>query len=544
MDETTEAMEEFVEEGMRPEHEMMKLFDDLPFRAKVNRFFRGLKQPKDSGEYKWARLQLLRLSAPVSAVVVPIVALGLLTVFAAMRPEVQRTYKVQIMEPESMEELEEPLEPPEPIEPPPPPDDVEFTPDMTAPPTKFAGPPTDFSPQPAEFNAVALVKSPVIMKGIYGSRSPGARGDAMAKYDAPPMAEGAVLRALRWLKKNQKENGSWEGKSPPAMTALALMAFLAHGDTPASEEFGYTVQRAIEYLLASRKGDGGWNRKYTHAIVTYAICEAYALTSIPEVGDAAEKAIEIIIKGQNPEGGWRYKLNGQGKSDTSCMGWAAQALKAARMAGIYVSGMDECIVKAIAGFKRNYKRIDSDSGGFGYTGPGVRGLTSVGVLCLQLLGEPQCDQVIGGLNTLDRSTYYWRPDAARGKPFFNKNYYWYYTTQAMFHSGGDRWKIWNKTFSPVLIKEQTIIENGIEGPDGKMKDIGFWEMEKEITGHTGGVVMDTALCTLQLEVYYRYLPTFASEKGEDAEEEEGLGKKAKKAGFQSEEDVNVKIQGI
>lgn len=41
---------------------------------------------------------------------------------------------------------------------------------------------TDFSPQPAEFDSVAMVKSPVIMKGIYGSRSPGARGADLQAY--------------------------------------------------------------------------------------------------------------------------------------------------------------------------------------------------------------------------------------------------------------------------------------------------------------------------------------------------------------------------
>lgn len=43
-------------------------------------------------------------------------------------------------------------------------------------------PTTDFSPQPVEFDAVAMTKSPVIMKGIYGSGSSGARGQAIHRY--------------------------------------------------------------------------------------------------------------------------------------------------------------------------------------------------------------------------------------------------------------------------------------------------------------------------------------------------------------------------
>lgn len=90
---------------------------------------------------------------------------------------------VQIMEPEAIEELDEIEEikeiPPVPSEP----IDEVFTPDVSMPhETPPATPPSDFSPQPAEFDAVAIIKSPVIMKGIYGSRSPGMRGSTLRQY--------------------------------------------------------------------------------------------------------------------------------------------------------------------------------------------------------------------------------------------------------------------------------------------------------------------------------------------------------------------------
>ena len=68
-------------------------------------------------------------------------------------------------------------------------------------------------------------------------------------------------------------------------------------------------------------------------------------------------------------------------------------------------------------------------------------------------------------------------------------------------------------FAPTLVKHQTIIKGG--GVDGK--DIGWWDMPKEIAGATDGPVMNTALCALQLQVYYRYLPTYKS-KAVEAEE--------------------------
>ena len=41
---------------------------------------------------------------------------------------------------------------------------------------------------------------------------------------------------------------------------------------------------------------------------------------------------------------------------------------------------------------------------------------------------------------------------------------------------------------------------------GIARDIGYWDAPGK--AHSGGRVQDTCLCTLQLEVYYRYLPTF------------------------------------
>jgi len=530
-----EVVEEVQEEFEVRHHDLMELFETLSFTEKIRRMSHGLKQPKDTGEYKWAKLQVQRLSAPLAAVVVPVVAVSLLVVFAAMAPETHRTVTVTVVEPEEMPELEdieeikeEPPEPPEPM-------DIDFTPDVTvvtdtpAPPA----PPTDFSPQPAEFDAVAMVKSPVIMKGIYGSRTPGMRGSAMARYGAPSGVEGAVMRALRWLKKEQNSDGSWN-KCKPAMTALALLAYLAHGETPSSLEFGPTVEKAIRWLVDNQTANGSFKGRdghdYTHPIATYALCEAYALTKVPMLKEAAEKAIYRVIKGQNPSGGFNYNLNPTTRDDTSYMGWCAQSLKAAKMAGLEPAGLDACMKKSILGFQKN----SHASGGFGYTGPGrAHGLTGVGVLCMQLLGAANKAETKLGLSAMADATFNWEP---KGK--MNKNYYWYYITQAKFHDGGETWKSWNNIFAPTLVKNQTIIKNGIEGPKGKMVDIGWWDMPKELSGHTDGPVMNTALATLQLEVYYRYLPTFMTPK---ATEDDGIDAIDEDAGLDEDIDIEISI---
>jgi hypothetical protein len=251
---------------------------------------------------------------------------------------------------------------------------------------------------------------------------------------------------------------------------------------------------------------------YSHPIATYALCEAFAMTKIPQVKYAAEKAMDVIIKGHHESGGWDYNCKQNERDDTSYMGWCAQALKAGYLADIEIEDIDMHMRLAVDGFRKNYRDADG-YGGFGYTGPGMGGLTGVGVLCMQLLGATKANEVRNGLNTLEKTTFNWE-----GGGNFNNNYFWYYITQAKFHAGGDVWNRWNKTFSPVLVKEQTRIpkeKSGYVDHKGVPKEIGWWEMDKAITGHTDGEVMDTTLCALQLQVYYRYLPTFKSPKDID-----------------------------
>jgi hypothetical protein len=282
------------------------------------------------------------------------------------------------------------------------------------------------------------------------------------------------------------------------MTGLALLTYLAHGDTPSSPEFGSTVEKAIKALMEIQKSGEGWPKPYQHPIATYAMCEAYSMTKIPGLKEAAKKGLDIIVAGQNATGGFDYQLNNTLRDDTSVMGWCVQAMKAGKIAGIDNQNLEAAMKKTIEGFKKNYQG-DSTLGGFGYTEPGKTGLTGVGVLCNQLLGLAKSQEVKGGLATLQLGTFNWT--GAK----WNNVYWWYYDTQARFHEGGECWKNWNKQFSVPLVKAQTIIPKGIAIPSGKMVDIGYWDVANE----RGGRVMDTCLCALMLQVYYRYLPTFA-----------------------------------
>jgi hypothetical protein len=537
------AQPELLAEG--PVLSIKDLIGELTLREWIGKIRTGLRQPKDTGEYKFAVQQLRRLWAPTWGVLLPVLLVIILLLMPETASNSSHEFEVTMIESKEPPKLDDikPIEPEKPVEQPPieevqqidvPVTDTEFSPMPGAGGPGSGGPGSggvagDFSPQPAAFDSVAMVRSPVVMKGIYASRSPGARGSALAGGGGGSSTETAVMRALRWLKKNQETDGSWP-KTRPAMTALATLTFLAHGETPSSQEFGGTVERAIRWLVEHQEGDGHFSGRdahdYTHPICTYALCEAYALTKIPMVRDAAEKALQCVIKGQHASGGFNYNLNQENRDDTSYMGWCAQALKAAKMAGVgSPAEVDAAMRKAINGFKKNYQG-DSSSGGFGYITPGKTGLTGVGVLCLQLLGAAKSSEVKGGISLLEGTTFNWN-----GNGTFNQNYYWYYISQAKFHEGGDIWSRWNKLFSPVLVTKQTVISKGIEDAKGRLADIGFWEMPEALSGHSDGVVMNTCLAALQLEVYYRYLPTFKPPT--DVEKEVGFANQ--------NEDIKIKI---
>jgi len=512
-------------DGM-PHHDLMELFEEMSWRERLRRTIKGLGAPKDSGDYKFARLQILRLWAPFSAIAVPLVAVILLAIFSVMKTDKDRAIDVQVVEPDKLEDKLEDIKELPPPEVEPQPTETEMPPDPNMPQDRPPAPQEPFSPKPVKMDAVAITKSPVVMKGIFANRNPGARGGALSGGGGGSRTEAAVLLALRWLKKYQEPDGSWNSASggsgmehngaAPALTGLALLAYLAHGETPASEEFGPTVEMAIKWLIANQAPGGRFPKmndgnEYGHPIAAYALCEAYTMTKIPMLKDAAQKSIDVIIQGQTAGLLWDYKcVKASSRNDISYSGWCMQALKAAALAGLENAGLKECMVSAIQGTKQSFLARPDGTGDFDYarqTGrpptTANRNLTGVGVLCLQLLGAGKSEQSRGGLQSIQTVTFSWE------KPWYDHApiYGWYYITQARFHEGGPSWTAWNNQFSPTLCRTINVIPKAIKDPKGNLVDIGYWKSASP-KEYSQSYTYNTTLCALMLEVYYRYLPSY------------------------------------
>ena len=533
--------------------EMESLEDRKTFLDRLKLMINGFKCSKDSKEYKYAKIELQRLAAPVFAVLIPLFLVWMLIICVSENSSSNVEFITDIAETEEVKEdlKDVPIEQPE----------IEqtlveqivdnnfFTPEIamdTPAPAQFDGP---VSAQPQSIDAVVQIKSPVILKGIFGdTRNAGMRGRQLSRYGGNASTETAVIRSLRWLKAVQNNDGSWPNNNV-AMTGLAILTFLAHGEKPGeSSEFGSCVQNAIEFLLNEqiKTGNGLYTRNgngYAHAIATYAMCEAYGMTMNPNVKESADKALKVIIDGQHPSGGWDYNWKQSTRDDTSVMGWAAQALKAGIMANVYhdPDEIERASRLCVKGFKKN----GFSDGGFGYTAPAKGGLTGVGTLCLQF-HHAEKDQYVR--NSLANIIFNWKPEWVGYGPQMAMNgdklekpkdlppgaiggacpqYYCYYASQAVFQSGGKEWESWNGRMWPSYVSAQFIVKKGVSGNEcccpicktkfksklespysddkGEYQEIGHWI---NTDAHTDRPIMDTCLAALQMMVYYRYLPTF------------------------------------
>jgi hypothetical protein len=218
------------------------------------------------------------------------------------------------------------------------------------------------------------------------------------------------------------------------------------------------------------------------------------------------------------------------RDDVSFAGWAIQALKAGKMAGLHPEGLDECIKKAI----RCLQTRNFSNGTFKYTASNNShpGLAGVGCLAMQLLGYGSKREVSESLNYMRN----WKPSFEgadlphNGKPASGNvcpQYYCYYATQCKYQAGmkegaskvdQQTWYDWNKEMK-VLFKSKIIdLDTKVKDWSGQEHKQGYYKNEDRYTSRP---YMDSCLAALQLMVYYRYLPTTqtAAAKEDTAEED-------------------------
>jgi hypothetical protein len=349
---------------------------------------------------------------------------------------------------------------------------------------------------------------------VYRMRVAPNRLSLAERQGATATTEAAVKAALVWLAENQEPDGRWDGRKHGAgrelivagqnrqgagidantgMTGLALLAFLASGHTHRDGSYQEQVRRGLEYLLRQQAPNGNLKGKatafaamYCHAMATFALSEAYAMTGDERLREPVRRAINYTLAAQDPSGGgFRYRPGDPG--DTSQCGWQLMALKSADLAGI---PMPQQTRNGLIRFLRSVSA--GQHGGLACYRPGeriTRPMTAEALVCWQFLGMPgdhpankeAGDYLLGGLP---------------GEGEINL-YYWYYATLAMYQLQGAHWEQWNSALRATLVARQKTA-----GPMA-----GSWDPQT-VWGGYGGRVYSTAMATLCLEVYYRFLPLY------------------------------------
>ena len=358
----------------------------------------------------------------------------------------------------------------------------------------------------------------IALPKLYASRcSPAERANKMKQNGGSEACEEAVKKGLDWLVKKQNADGSWGSGHKAGMTGFALLAYLGHCETPDSVKYGETVMKGIIYLIdlgrnqKEQRFDGIFSTQpqvvtstYEHGIATYALGEMYSFAKtgnkpLPGLREGFEKGVAIIIEKQAPGGAWGYKeglgYNADSGNDLSLTGWQFQAIKAAKHTNLKINGLTKTINK-VEGYLKSKQTPD---GGFGNAdrsaGYNQWNLTGAALLGLQTLGSGNSGAVNKGIR--------WLMDETKKEPLsWNKGAYlytWYYNTQAMFQKGGEAWDLWNSQFQKELLENQL--------PDGSYKPESPGEVAAATVSAAGSDadIYRTCLCTLMLEVYYRYL---------------------------------------
>jgi len=372
---------------------------------------------------------------------------------------------------------------------------------------------------PMDFVGTALVTdidSPQIGLSLNG-RNLGSRNGLLGKYGGNRLTEAAVEAGLKWLARNQNSReGYWSLMGPfssgvgeqdenrVAATAMALLAFQGHNETPTRGKYKTNVKKGWDWLLKQQdqktgsfySGDEGAmnHRFYTQGQCAIAICELYAMTKDAKYREPAQLAIKYLLDTQSPQGGWKYSANAD--SDTSVTGWIVMALQSARMGGLEVpqeafdkiSKFLESVAKD-GGTRYAYMKDESTT---------RRAMTAEALLCRQYLGWARDDErLISGADYLIRDANL--VDFQRGRDV----YYWYYATQVLHHMERHHWDTWNKIMRQALPTEQVRSgrEAGSWDPDRPTRD--QWSAQ-------GGRLYTTCLSIYMLEVYYRHLPLYSN----------------------------------
>lgn len=277
----------------------------------------------------------------------------------------------------------------------------------------------------------------------------------------------AIEKGVRFLARTQRRDGSFREKGgmgtyPTAMTALAGMAFLGHGDTPTRGRYAAKVRLAVLFLtdprqarrsgLITASGGGEEARSmYGHGFSTMFLAQALGEGGDPALEQRIKRvlrgAIELTARSQSAAGGWLYTPDSTG-DEGSVTVTQVQALRACRNAGLAVPF--KVIKKAVA-------YIESSSqpdGGIAYNAGGRGSQPAISAAACAVLynaGQYDSKMAVKCLNYCRRTITL---NGGGGGGFGHWFYTHLYLSQAYWQSGGRDWNGYYPKIRDHLLRAQ------------------------------------------------------------------------------------------
>ncbi|MEO1495541.1 MAG: hypothetical protein AAFV43_00150 [Planctomycetota bacterium] len=281
---------------------------------------------------------------------------------------------------------------------------------------------------------------------------------------SPPASGSGDLaeRGLRWLAEQQNRQGGWDakGRYPTAMTALAGLALLSEGSTPAGGAYSQELRRAVDYLTRQARpngliGDPLRDDRYTYGH-GFAMLFLSQVLGEEEDEQRREQLVTILTsavgftgQAQTAAGGWGYvsASDGAGFDEGSTTVTQVQGLRGCRNAGIATQK------KVIDDAVRYIHGCTLPEGGVQYSSKGGGGrpaITAAAIATLHNAGEYD-DRYVPRMLDYCRD----RLGGLRGGSLGHWHYAHFYYAQVQFREGGQTWREYREWLAARLAGEAT-----------------------------------------------------------------------------------------
>ena len=306
-------------------------------------------------------------------------------------------------------------------------------------------------------------------------------------------------KALEWLAREQRPDGSWEGGSAehdlagPAVTGLAVLSFLAEGHTEKTGRHKKTVRKAVKWMIDHQDTDGAAGRgsqgnpAVNHALCGLALSEAFGFARVKETGEAAQRAVGYSVNVLQAKGsGWG---NGPGADpELRVTVWFVMQLKSAVVAGLEVP--KEGFIGAI-GFLDKVTVMNGSRIGTCSNRPGgelTAEMTAKGALCRQFLGWKRDHPLLrGAVMRLLADAHELETAAGIVDPE-----HLYFVRLVAYQTAGELWKVCHRVTKDRITKAQCV-----EG-----ENAGSWGAVAWVPWSRGKVA-DTAFGSVCLSIWCR-----------------------------------------